>query len=669
MAVPGYHEGPVSFPLRPPPAQPPPGARDLLMEHGEVVASKPRWVRWAVPALLALHAALLLCSARLHFVVVDEVGHLGAGLSHWQTGTFVAYRVNPPLPRALAALPLWAVGAECDASQLRGGPGERCEWDLGRTLRHDRLDYVDLVFLGRLAGIVWSLLGGWLIYRWASELYGAAAGCFSLALWCLGPTVLAFAGLNVPDVPSAVAGLAACYAFWRYLQGPSWAGAWFAGLLLGVAQLTKFTLLVLYGVWPLLWLLRRWSLGPGQRAGFRARTAAPHGLLIVGLSLFVISLGYAFQDTGRPLGQFVFRSAALGGTDDEAGSLYGNRFRDHWTGQLPVPLPADYLQGIDVQRRDFELGYYSYLRGEWRKGGWWYYYLYALSVKVPVGVLALAVLSLGLTLARPNRFARWTDEVVLLLPAGVVLVLVSSQTGFNHHLRYVLPLFPFVCVSMGKLVSFLRTCRWPFRLAAAALWLWSAASSLAVHPHHLSYFNELAGGPDRGHEHLVDSNIDWGQDLLFLRRWLERHPEAKPLYLAHYNGADPRLVGIDFSLPPAGPGAGTPPAAGGEQSVGPVPGWFAVDVNFVQGAPYSAPDGGGGAQYFPLGALTYFQHFTPVAKAGYSIFIYHITAEEANQVRQTYGLPLLPPPGKRSPPAEGGPRPRPLRQPHGEMAP
>ena len=41
------------------------------------------------------------------------------------------------------------------------------------------------------------------------------------------------------------------------------------------------------------------------------------------------------------------------------------------------------------------------------------------------------------------------------------------------------------------------------------------------------------------------------------------------------------------------------------------------------------------------GYYGYFQEFSPVARAGYSILIYHISLEEANQVRAKLGLPTL----------------------------
>jgi hypothetical protein len=50
---------------------------------------------------------------------------------------------------------------------------------------------------------------------------------------------------------------------------------------------------------------------------------------------------------------------------------------------------------------------------------------------------------------------------------------------------------------------------------------WSVGSSLWYYPHSLSYFNELVGGPMGGPKHLLDSNIDWGQDLFYLKDWLD----------------------------------------------------------------------------------------------------------------------------------------------------
>jgi hypothetical protein len=263
--------------------------------------------------------------------------------------------------------------------------------------------------------------------------------------------------------------------------------------------------------------------------------------------------------------------------------------------------------GIDLQRADFEGNMYSYLRGEWRVGGWWYYYLYALGIKVPLGTWALVLLAIGVGVARLGYAAQWRDEMVLCAPAVVVLTLVSSQTGFNHHLRYVLPIFPFVFIWISKVARAFEFGQRKLAVVVVLALTWSVGSSLWVYPHSLSYFNELAGGPSNGHAHLDNSNIDWGQNLLYLKRWLDKHPEAKPLDLAFSGDYDPSFAGIEYSRPPTEP----------------QPGWHALSVNEIRS---------------PTHQYEYFLKLEPVAMAGYSIYIYHITLDEANHVRRELGL-------------------------------
>jgi hypothetical protein len=590
--------------------------------------------------MLALHAGISGHSLRQHFVTVNEVGHIPAGISHWQAGHYSFFRVNPPLPSMLAVLPVLLAqpNTDCIYSPADDGTGGRIEWVVGpQFAAANAPHYFQFVCLARLAGIAWSLLGGWIIYRWAHELYGPAAGCLGLTLWCFEPNILAHAGVVTNDLPATVAGLMATYAFWHYLRQPSWPRASLAGLLLGIAQLTKFTLLVLYAVWPVLWLISRLADRRQPGTSIRLATQVWHGLLLFVLSLLVINAGYEFQQSGRPLGDFPFSSRTFAGADH-----VGNRFRDSWLGHLPVPLPADYVRGIDIQRGDLEGKYWSYLAGRWQDHGWWYYYLHALAVKLPLGIWALILWSLILALGGHASSARWRDELTLWLPALAILGLVSSQTGFNHHLRYALPFYPFLLISTSKVAYFLQPKTWLAGILVSGLLLWFVGSSLAIHPHYLSYFNALGRGPDNGHNHLVDSNIDWGQDLLFLETWLDQHPEARPLHLAYWNSVDPRIIGIEFTLPPFGPAKFLPDDPAAQQALGPHPGYYAVSVNYVRGSWYIRPQNGKGVRVaIPQYAYEYFRHFRPIAKAGYSIFIYHITLDEANAVRQQLGLPPL----------------------------
>lgn len=625
-------------------------------------AVQARRARRAWAAVVAVHMGLLAWSATRHSPTFDETGFLPAGLSHWMLGRFDLYAVNPPLVPMVATAPLFAFRPEIDWTGYQHAHQTRPEYWIGRKFQSLHKERAGVFFaLARWACIPFSVLGAWVCFRWAGELYGAGAGLVATGLWCFFPNVLAHGALVSADLGGAALGVWAAYCFWRWLKEPGWHRAVLAGVSLGLAELAKLTLLIFFGLWPAIWLA--WSAGPALahlahhlrcRAGSGPPSAAAgsgtsrHSCVkgpmkarwcqqliqlsgILGLGIVLINAGYGFEGSFKPLGQYRFSSALLGGVDGRAQpGNWGNRFEASWFAPVPVPLPENYLRGIDRQRRDFEMKMWSYLRGEWRLGGWWHYYLYGLAIKEPLGSIALLVLAIGLPRSLHKTMCGWADQCLVLVPGLAILGLVSSQTGFNHHLRYVLPAMPFLYIiasRAGGMAGSQRR-RWVGPLVVAAL-ACSTASSLWIYPHSLSYFNEVVGGPRKGHRHLVDSNIDWGQDLLYLKRWCDAHPEARPLRLAYFGTAPPEIASLEEVLFQP---AQTAPLATGDAFPGsvPEPGWYAASVHLLRssaGRRFSVPD------------LRYLLELTPVATAGYSIFIYHITAEDADRLRCQRGLP------------------------------
>jgi 4-amino-4-deoxy-L-arabinose transferase-like glycosyltransferase len=586
-----------------------------------------------------VHCGLLGWGALVHSSTLNEPGHLAAGISNWQFGQFEIYRVNPPLVRMCAAAPVLVAGCETDWNAFDRGPRARPEFQLGEDfVAANGKRSLWLFTLARWACIPFSVLGGVICFLWARKLYGWGAEVFALTLWCFCPNILAHGQLITPDVCATSLGLAACYTFWHWLKEPTWTRTLTSGLALGIAELAKMTLVVFFVMWPLIWLIYRWSdrISLTRRDWLRELAMLSVRFLV---ALYILNVGYAFEGTGTRLDEFKFVSATLGAEEgkQKAPAEGGNRFADTWLAGVPVPLPTNYVLGIDLQKRDFEsYGQPSYLRGKFSPRGWWYYYLYALAIKVPLGTWILVALAavaprialLGKPAVAPRCEATtkpavaWRDEFVLLCPAVVILAFVSSRTGFSQHMRYVLPAFPFVFIWIGRLAPVLgRQHSVVTGLATAAL-VWSIGSSLWYYPHSLSYFNELAGGPIGGPAHLIHSNVDWGQDLLFLKRWLDDHPEAAPLKLAYFGYFDPIHAGIEYAAPEVLPPAGATPAPKIP------PGWYAISVNFVRGFPYQIYHGDGTKGFLPQGALTAFQSLEPIAMAGYSIYIYHVTGEE-----------------------------------------
>lgn len=193
--------------------------------------------RRAFVATLVLHVALVGYGGWRDFPTRDEVAHVPAGLVTLTTGTFSLYRVNPPLPRALAALPVLCASPDTSTIGPSDRLGYRNESGMARWFADSNASrYLALTRLARLAGLGWSVFGAWLIWRWAGELYGPVGGLVGAALWCFGPLVLSHARYATPDVPAAVAALGATYVYRRHLRGPEWGSAILAGAALGVAH-------------------------------------------------------------------------------------------------------------------------------------------------------------------------------------------------------------------------------------------------------------------------------------------------------------------------------------------------------------------------------------------------------------------------------------------------
>ncbi len=488
----------------------------------------------------------------------------------------------------------------------------------------------------RLVVAALSVLGGYLAFRWSRELFGGSGALVTLALWTFGPNILAHAGLVTPDLGATVFGLLASYVFWRYLSRPSLRGAVLSGVLLGLAEAAKFSLAVLPLAWAAAALVklcaRRRDVPPPQQ--LNGRRAAGHAVLVAIAAVFIVNEVYLFEGSGGRLGDFDFRSKLLsvaretGEAEAAPKAPRVNRFRGTLLHCLPVPLPEHYLLGFDDQMFDVDSrSFDKYLRGEWRHGeGWWYYYLYGLLVKTPLGTLVLVSWALLAAALRRGFRLDAVSESMLALPVIAVLVSASLQTGLNSHLRYVLPMAPFLFVSAGRLgrvvASKHRLCGALIALALVS----NAISTLRVHPHYLTYFNEAAGGPRRGYEHLADSNIDWGQGLVALADWLKQNAPGRKITLAYIGEMDPEMLGIDYDLPSLD---------------GPVAGVQAISTSFLAGLSATVHRGEHSINV-PAHALTFYRRLTPIAVPGNSFYVYDLSPAEANRVRAELGRPQLP---------------------------
>ncbi len=568
-------------------------------------------------ALVVAFVWLSLDAIRTNFIVLDEYAHVPAGISYWQVGRFDLYRETPPLVQAVAALPAVLSGTRLDYTAVQPG---RSEWRVGLSfLLENAAQLQGLMCRSRYVIMMFGLGCGLLIFWSTRRLYGDGVALTSAALWFLDPSVVAFSSVVTADVGSAALCLLATYCYWLFLQKPSLITTSVAGFALGLAQSSKFTMLALYAAWSIvsvLWLLSNRS----ERTG-TSRAAFSLGVLaIFVVSLLVLNSVYLFTGTFTRLGGFDFRSRAFSGevTADSGDAPSGNRFRGSILSGLPVPLPRDYVRGLDSQKWDEEQSLTNVQDGRPVRGGRWYSPFKTLFLKLPPGTLILITASMTylLILAR-----RRLEEWLVWISAMSLLGVLCTQTGLNWPVRYSIPALPLILVGTGAGLSKLSTTGIG-KSAIFACLLWNVVELAQVAPHFLSYASPLAGGPLGAQSRLHGSNYDWGQDLLWLRRWHDQHREIRPLVISYFGVQQPHFVGLEEGKLPASFLASEAPQ--------PIEGaqvsrtfYWALSSNFLNGV--------NGLFQFDNGRVvlgrlrsSLLRPTNAIARAGYSIYVFKI---------------------------------------------
>jgi hypothetical protein len=278
------------------------------------------------------------------------------------------------------------------------------------------------------------------------------------------------------------------------------------------------------------------------------------------------------------------------------------------------PLPEPVLEGIRFQANASSAGEFpAFLNGQWSQTGWWYYFLEAFVVKTPLPTLVLIASGFVAVARRRTRADAW-----IVLPPLLLLYVLSFHFGKNYGVRYLLPALPFLLVVAGlgaDLVSRMR--RGP--VVVAALAAWQVASCVLAAPHHLAYFNVLAGSTDHARRLLLDSNLDWGQDLGRLRDHLRATGAEGPVCLGYFGHVDPKLYGIDYTLPPKQPTAGR----------------CVVSANYLAGYAYAITYAGPNMVGVGRGAWSWFDRLEPVARVGRSLYVFDVRDDDARRLAGT----------------------------------
>lgn len=343
----------------------------------------------------------------------------------------------------------------------------------------------------------------------------------------------------------------------------------------------------------------------------------------VGAAFLVLNVGYLCEGSFQRLRDYEFCSEMLGGSLRD-GQKQGNRFAQTWIGKLPVPLPRNYVLGIDYLKHEVEEEKFSFLMGETKLGSWPHYYIMTTIFKTPettllASAVGLAVLSIGISRRMASQHEIMTF-MFLGVPASICFASISFQGGFNHHHRYVLMIYPLLFMLAGYVASpaatailkaritFVKSGEWSFAVPFAIMLVTlSALSSLRVHPFYTSYFNTASGGPQNGWRLLGFSNIDWGQDLLEVEKWIKENPQSRPLsFELSYFGMNGELFGLPQAYPPLLPKDASVDTVRPSQTQ-----WWIVSVKHLCNTPGHE-------------GMEYLQQIEPVDRIAYAYHVYRI---------------------------------------------
>ncbi|OGR87470.1 MAG: hypothetical protein A3A86_05520 [Elusimicrobia bacterium RIFCSPLOWO2_01_FULL_60_11] len=537
---------------------------------------------------LAVFAAQAFWHARDKSATYDEPAHLA--ISRLISVTeHQDYDVgHPPFIRELFGLPLRFM----DPS-LPGIPPPEVSESVPLALRpqgnlyvyanlflyQNRVPADTLLLAARAVSIVLALILGLIIYLFAGKLYGERAGIFSLWMFAFCPNLIAHGSLVTTDMGGVAAAAAFLYSALLYFEKRTALNILACGITLGLALGAKFNNLILPVLFTALVLIR----GSDRRAWT--------DIVNIGfLSWSTLCLLYGFDRVFTP-------------------HLF----------EIPpflryLPLPDSFIRGILSGSYHNARGHGAFFMGEYSSGGWKSYFPVAFLLKTPmvtIGLIALALLGAAL---RPKslRF----EETLLLLPLAALLAF-SVNSKLNIGLRHILLAYPLLLIFAGRIA--------PKKTAVlAAIVAVLALETLSAAPDYLAFFNRAAGGPDKGMRYLSDSNLDWGQDLKGLGRFLK--DEGGSEVLLSYFGTAPALA---YGIRAQGlPTVWEYPKSGHINSASPKKEFCAVSVTNLQ------------AVYFPDRELySWLLSREPVKKIGHSIYVYDVTddLEAQKKFMEIYG--------------------------------
>jgi len=545
-----------------------------------------------VVLLLGIFAFLAISSIIRKSGTCDEIAHhIPAGVVFLEKGDLKMATDSPPLPKYLVAAPIvfFLRPVLPENKDIWRNP-DRAKFSRDFFFKYNN-NAKRMLFASRLIVIIFGILLGLSLFIWASRMYGEKIALFALFIYSFSPNILAHTRLATTDLITAFFMFLSLFIFWSFIKKPCMLNIFLAGVSLGLAQLSKYSMLILYPILIILYIVTLFIGNQDEK-----KPSVANMLSIFFISLFVIWGGYGFSM------EPILKSAMRAQEKMDFSVYFLQRFLpvsrqsikaslNFLLMKLPMPL-GEYILGFFGVLRHSSEGHNTYLLGSWSSKANPLYFLVAFMLKTPIPILLLFVLGL----IRSFKKKLSIDEYFLIIPVLVYFV-AALCSNLQIGIRHLLPVYPLCFMVSAGSVGFFKHRLSKIIIIVSSIWL--ILSAFITWPNFLSYFNEIAGGPDNGWRYLRDSNIDWGQDLPALSEYLKENG-IDEITLAYFGEDLPAEYGVSaLSFTEA-------------EYAKPKDKIYAISVQY-------------------LDSVKWTKDYIPSAKAGYSIFIYDFRDKTENR--------------------------------------
>ncbi len=534
---------------------------------------------------------------------MDEVAHIPAGYS---MAKYLDYRLNPEHPplaktlSGLALLPQKITGPKNDASFA-----EINQWDSGWYMLYKAgNDPAQILFWARLPIMLLMLILGIFVFKWAYELYGKKVALFVLALFVLYPDIIAHGRLVTTDVASALGFLVATYYFYRAVEKPAKKSLVFAGLALGVAELFKFSAVLLPIVFTLLIFLKAFNDRDKIPFSKNIKKLFFNLLLIFGVAIVLIWVVYVPLVWKTPI-NIEHQLIETNLTDDSRTQILRTFFH-HLEGNPITRAIGHYLLGVMLVFGRVAGGNNTFIIGSMSHKAISWFFPVAWLIKTPITIILLSTSSIGLVIFQVTK-RKVTSKMIWALSLFILplaLYWITTLLGsLDLGIRHLMPTIPFVLLLIGYFLSCLFKSKIKVYAQVIAVFLvtYMGWSVLSYYPDFIGYFNESVPKEQR-YKYMIDSSLDWGQDLLRLRDYVKEN-KIDDMKIDYFGGSKPSYY--------------IPNSIEWHAKNGPTTGWLAVSATLYQSSKLETIKSG-------ESSYSWLDQIRPEAIIGGSILVYNI---------------------------------------------